>query len=114
MTFNNLKLIFNIIQMEDNIPAWIKHLDEADYKFIERFIVSSGSLKELAKEYKVTYPTIRVRLDRLIEKIKLTLAKKGEDSFKLKIQQYVIEGQIDHYVAKNLLNEHKKALRKGK
>lgn len=33
--------------------------------------MASGSLKEIAKEYDVTYPTVRLRLDRLIQKIKV-------------------------------------------
>ncbi|MCG9844036.1 DUF2089 domain-containing protein, partial [Staphylococcus argenteus] len=34
-------------------------------------MLSSGSLKQLSEEYRVSYPTIRLRLDRLIEKIKI-------------------------------------------
>ena len=33
--------------------------------------MNSGSLKEVAKLYDVSYPTVRIKLDRLIEKIKL-------------------------------------------
>ena len=40
----------------------------------QKFVLSSGSLKEVAGQYGVTYPTVRLRLDRLIQKIKL-----GED-----------------------------------
>ena len=44
-------------------------LSEEDFHFIKRFILASGSLKELAKQYQVSYPTLRIRLNRLIEKI---------------------------------------------
>ena len=33
-----------------------------------------GKLKEIAKQYSVTYPTVRLRLDKLIQKIQMTNA----------------------------------------
>ena len=53
------------------VPAWMAELEEEDVTFIKRFVLSSGSLKEVAGEYGVTYPTVRLRLDRLIQKIKM-------------------------------------------
>ena len=98
--------------MSDELPKWIRQLDERDLKFVERFILASGSLKELAKEYKVTYPTIRIRLNQLIEKVKLSLEQKGADDFKLQLQRYVIEGEINKHVAKSLLEKHNKELKR--
>ena len=37
-----------------------------------KFLLASGSLKEVAGLYGVTYPTVRLRLDRLIQKIHLS------------------------------------------
>ena len=54
------------------LPEWMTGLEEEDAAFIKRFILASGSLKEVAGQYGVTYPTVRLRLDRLIQKIKLT------------------------------------------
>ena len=45
------------------IPEWISNLDDEDVTFIKKFILASGSLKEMAKQYDVTYPTVRLRLD---------------------------------------------------
>ena len=56
------------------VPEWMAELDEEDVAFIRRFLLASGSLKEVAGEYGVSYPTVRLRLDRLIQKIRL-----GED-----------------------------------
>ena len=53
------------------LPEWMANLEDEDAAFIRRFVLASGSLKEVAKQYGVTYPTVRLRLDRLIEKIKL-------------------------------------------
>ena len=54
------------------LPEWMAGLEEEDVAFIKRFILASGSLKEVAGQYGVTYPTVRLRLDRLIQKIRLT------------------------------------------
>ncbi len=50
------------------VPEWMADLDEEDVTFIRRFLLSSGSLKEVASQYGVSYPTVRLRLDRLIRK----------------------------------------------
>ena len=54
------------------IPEWMTNLDDEDMAFIKRFLLASGSLKEMAKQYDVTYPTVRLRLDKLIQKIKIS------------------------------------------
>ena len=48
------------------MPDWIADLDDEDINFIKKFLLASGSLKEVAAAYGVTYPTVRLRLDRLI------------------------------------------------
>ena len=53
-------------------PPWIADLDEQDLTFVKRFLLASGSLKEVAAQYGVSYPTVRLRLDRLIQKIRLS------------------------------------------
>ncbi len=49
----------------------IRALRDEDLEFVLRFVLASGSLKEMAQSYGVSYPTIRSRLDRLIERLKL-------------------------------------------
>ena len=49
------------------ISEWIVNLDDEDVSFIKRFLLASGSLKEMARQYEVTYPTVRLRLDKLIQ-----------------------------------------------
>ena len=41
-------------------------LSEEDLDFITQFVLASGSLKEMAQLHQVSYPTIRLTLDRLI------------------------------------------------
>ena len=88
-------------------PEWLKNLDDEDINFIKVFIISSGSLKEVAKFYKVTYPTVRLRLDRLIQKI--NLEKDGNiDPYIASIKKLAIEDKLDFETAKYLISEYKK------
>lgn len=87
------------------VPMWMKNLDDEDMIFIKRFLLASGSLKEVAKLYGVTYPTVRVRLNKLIDKIKLAEDKTDNDEFVELIKRYVIDEDIEFDVAKNLITE---------
>ncbi|WP_054252483.1 DUF2089 family protein [Neofamilia massiliensis] len=90
------------------IPPWMKNLDEEDMNFVKKFILASGSLKELAKEYEVTYPTIRLRLDRLIQKVEV--GDEGRrDSYIDLIKDLALSEKIDLQTASLLINQYEKA-----
>ena len=57
-----------------NLPV-LAQLPAEDQDFILKLIQASGSLKELAGLYGISYPTVRNRLDSLIEKISLIQEK---------------------------------------
>lgn len=113
-----LKYKYVILQKEvinmDTVPVWMKNLDDEDMIFIKRFLLASGSLKEVAKLYGVTYPTVRVRLNKLIDKIKLSEDKEDNDEFVELIKRYVIDEDIEFDVANNLITEYKKIKEKSK
>ena len=44
-------------------------LPENDQQFILRFVKNSGSLKDMASELKLSYPTVRNMLNDIIQKI---------------------------------------------
>ncbi|HUO08683.1 MAG TPA: DUF2089 family protein [Phycisphaerae bacterium] len=44
-------------------------------RFVEMFVLSGGNLKELAAEVGVSYPTIRARLDRVIDALRTEISK---------------------------------------
>jgi hypothetical protein len=90
-----------------NVPAWILSLVEEDIEFIKKFVMNSGSLKEIAKIYEVSYPTVRIRLDRLIEKIKLNEAADNEEFIKF-IKQLSIDDRINLEEAKLIIEKYKK------
>ena len=84
----------------------IENLDDAEIDFIKRFILESGSLKEMAAIYGVSYPTVRLRLDRIIEKIKLS--DKEDLSYVSLIKSMAIDGKITLDAAEILIEEYKK------
>ena len=45
-------------------------LSQDDQEFILEFVKASGSLKEMASILKVSYPTVRNRLDEVFDKLK--------------------------------------------
>ncbi len=95
--------------MSDQMPAWLKEMDGEDYQFIQRFILASGSLKELAQVYSVSYPTVRARLDRLIAKVEAADSQKLKDPFERKVKVLVADGKLSVAVAKELLSLHQSA-----
>jgi hypothetical protein len=93
-------------------PEWLRELTPEDLQFLRRFLLSSGSLKELASEYQVSYPTIRARLDRLIAKVRATEDPKISDPFVRKVQILVADGSLPRTLARELLEAHKEAQRR--
>ena len=89
------------------LPEWMANLEDEDAAFIRRFVLASGSLKEVAKQYGVTYPTVRLRLDRLIEKIKLG-EQSAQEPYIAVIRRLAVDERIDIDAAKLLINEYKK------
>jgi len=89
------------------LPEWLAGLDDEDINFIKKFLLVSGSLKEMSKIYGVTYPTLRLRLDRLIQKIQLN-DKSDSDPYIRLIKKLAIEEKLDFYTAKLLIAEYKK------
>jgi hypothetical protein len=87
--------------------TWIDFLAEEDLAFVKRFVLASGSLKELAAAYGVTYPTIRLRLDRLIGKIKVVDEYQAMSDFERLARSQYAEGKIDVHTLKLLLAAHR-------
>ena len=89
------------------VPEWMAELEEEDMAFIRRFLLASGSLKEVAGEYGVSYPTVRLRLDRLIQKIRLA-DDRAADPYVALIKRLAVNEKIDFDAAKLLISEYRK------
>ena len=90
------------------LPEWMINLDDEDVSFTKRFLMASGSLKELATQYGVTYPTVRLKLDRLIQKIQISEESANEPYVAL-IKRLAVNEKIDIETAKILISEYKKS-----
>lgn len=101
------------MQMIEVIPSWMENLEVEDLTFIKNFILSSGSLKEIAREYDVSYPTVRLRLDKLIQKIQVADDFENEPFVGL-VKRLAVDEKIDFNVAKLLISEYRKQAKGGK
>lgn len=84
------------------IPSLLK-IQEEDLQFILDFVKCSGSLKDMAIKLNVSYPTLRNRLNALIDEIEnLEIKKEGSKTEILKLLE---EGKISAKEAANMLKK---------
>lgn len=93
---------------DKQLPPWLAGMSEEDLGFIHRFLLASGSLKQIAAEYDISYPTVRLRLDRLIEKIKLYEQYTKTDAFETQLRAAHIDGRLDLPTLTTLLAAYRK------
>lgn len=90
-----------------NMPVWMAELEDEDLTFIKKFLLASGSLKEVASVYGVSYPTVRLRLDRLIQKIQLTENAEADPYVSL-VKRLAVDDKLDFDTAKILITAYRK------
>jgi len=90
-----------------NLPVWMADLEDEDLAFIKKFILSSGSLKEIAALYGVSYPTVRLRLDRLIQKIQISETAEADPYVSL-VKRLAVDDKLDFDTAKILIAEYRR------
>jgi hypothetical protein len=93
--------------MPANVPSWLVELNEEDLQFVRRFVLASGSLKQMAQEYSVSYPTVRSRLDRLIAKVRAADDPQPADPLERKVRLLLADGKLTPGLAKELLQAHR-------
>lgn len=92
----------------ENIPIWLADLEDEDAAFIKKFVLASGSLKEVAALYGVSYPTVRLRLDRLIQKIKISETAEADPYVSL-VKRLAVDDKLDFDTAKILIAAYREA-----
>lgn len=93
----------------DTYPNWLQDLEEDELIFMKKFVLASGSLKEMAGQYNVTYPTVRLRLDRLIQKIEAK--EQGEaDPYVNLLRKMAVEGKMSPETSKILIAQYRKQI----
>ena len=86
---------------------WLLSLELEDAAFLKNFVLTSGSLKEISKLYNVSYPTVRLRLDKLIQKIEIG-DQQEEEPFQTFIKGLAVDSRIDLDTAKIIIEKYKK------
>jgi hypothetical protein len=87
---------------------WIDDLSDADLAFLKRFLLASGTLKQLAEDYGISYPTVRLRLDRLIEKVRLIESHARAGPFELQLRTLYADGKVDDEAFRTLLEAYRR------
>jgi hypothetical protein len=96
--------------MTEATTRWTDPLDEDELGFVKQFVMASGSLKDLAARYGVSYPTVRLRMDRLIQKIEVFDKFHERSETERKLRAFYAEGRLPDDVFKSLLNTARKEL----
>ena len=67
------------ISVEADFPApRLARLPVEHQRFIEMFVLASGNLKAIAEQAGVSYPTVRSRLDKIIEALRQVITENSE------------------------------------
>lgn len=86
----------------------LHQLGEADLEFVLRLVLASGSLKDLAAAYGVSYPTIRARLDRLIARLEEIQAGRTPGPMAGLLADLVEKGELTPPAARAILEMHRR------
>ncbi len=67
------------ISVEAAFPAQrLARLPIEHQRFIEMFVLASGNLKAIAEQAGVSYPTVRSRLDKIIDSLRQVITESSE------------------------------------
>ncbi len=95
-------------------PHPMRQMNDSDLEFIQRLVLSSGSLKDLAGQYGVSYPTIRGKLDKLIERLQGFVDGRPRDPMADLLADLIGRGELEPALARTILELHRKLTAKSK
>ena len=85
-------------------------LPREDLALIMELVLQSGSLKDLAAAYGVSYPTIRARLDKVIERLKAAKAHRPPDPVNELLARLVERAEIAPPIARQIADVVRQAI----
>jgi hypothetical protein len=88
-------------------PHPLDQLEAEDREFVLRFVLASGSLKDVADDYGVSYPTLRARLDRLIKRLNQAVEQRKPDPMAELLATMIERGELNSKAAQKLLKLHR-------
>ncbi len=90
------------MSIEATFPtARLANLPPEHQRFIEIFVLASGSLKEIAQQTGVSYPTVRSRLDKVIDALREEIGRTKKT--KGTILDAVSEGKLSAKAAAKII-----------
>jgi hypothetical protein len=85
-------------------------LSEEDLNMVTEFVLVSGSIKDLARRYGISYPTMRQRLDRLIERVRKLVEGAPSDPLSDYLADLLSKGLLSPGAAKRIRELHRAAV----
>ncbi len=82
----------------------LSRLPYEDQRLIEEFLLCDGKLKDLARKLGVSYPTVRLRLDKVIARLKALMEEHRAGEIRCILNQ-VDKGNVSADVASKLIKE---------
>lgn len=79
-------------------------LETGDLDLVAELVLQSGSLKAVAQRYGVSYPTIRSRVDRLIERLRRAMTGESADPLTETLARCVERGECTAAAARRILD----------
>lgn len=89
----------------------LSRLRGEDLDMILELVLQSGSIKGLARAYGVSYPTMRQRLDRLIERTREAVEGRAPDPVREALARLVERGELSVSGAREVLAARKEESR---
>jgi hypothetical protein len=83
-------------------------LSKAQKQFIETFIRCRGNIKEVEKELGISYPTVRSKLDDIVQALGYSVKEPRVEDETKAILDMLNRGEIKHEDALKLLKEYQK------
>ncbi len=100
----------DILKNIDTARHPLFQLSEGDLNMVTAFILVSGSIKALSEQYGVSYPTMRQRLDSLIERVWALVEKQPSDPLNDYLADMIAKGRLSVSDAKKLREIHRSML----
>ena len=91
----------------------ILKLSGEDLSMVSSFVLVSGSIKALAQQYGVSYPTMRQRLDALIDRLGQLVDGGEPDPVSDFLADLIAKGQMAPSVAQQIRTLHRQQLSKS-
>ncbi len=99
--------------MPETLHHPLTRLSEDDLNMVTAFVLVSGSIKDLAGQYGVSYPTMRQRLNRLIERLQEQVQGNPSDPFGDYLADLIARGQLSAAAARQIRDLHRRAITAG-